>query len=112
MTPSIKNHHGRLWLLGVTAILLLDVASALVWRWLRPPVPPEIPLDGIEPEMAQAFVDARDAVVQNPRSGAAWGTMAQTLMANELYPEITLVCLQHAQRLEPENPRWAYYTGA
>jgi tetratricopeptide (TPR) repeat protein len=53
---------------------------------------------------------ARQAVLDSPRSGAAWGNLAGTFLANELDDE-ALTCAAVAERLDPLNPRWPYYQG-
>jgi superkiller protein 3 len=86
------------------------VAGALGWFFLRPERPPEPPvldLNGVEPAVATALESARDAVKQRPRSGAAWGLLAKALLANG-YDEDALVCLVQAERLAPDEPRWPY----
>ncbi|MCI0681533.1 MAG: tetratricopeptide repeat protein [Gemmataceae bacterium] len=91
------------------AIALAAVVAAATWWWFRPPPIPDIDLGNAEPELAEAVGEARAALAREPRSGEAWGTLGRTLLANELYPEISLVCFTHAERFEPDNPRWPYF---
>src|SRR5436305_9892495 len=104
--PSIATRWGRLGRTGLLLTLagLLLVGGAWWWRH-RPPALPEMPLDGLDAEVVDALQEARSAVSQQPRSGTAWGTLGQTLLANELYPDSSLACFHAAQRFDPTNPR-------
>lgn len=93
----------------VLALAGVGAGAAFLWWWLHPPVPPEIPVENLEAPLAQALTEARAAVLAEPRSGETWGTLGRTLLANELYPEISGECFTHAEQYEPDNPRWPYF---
>ena len=73
----------------------------------RPQAPPEVPTDGLDRELAEAIQEVRADVLASPRSSTTWGRFGRLLLANELYPEISLRCFRQAERLEPE-PRMAH----
>jgi tetratricopeptide (TPR) repeat protein len=111
MSESPATNHRRNWLAGLAAVALLVAAAVSSVRWSPPgPVVPEIPLAGQEPELAQAIEEARSAVVRLPRSADRWGHLGCVLLSNEMFPEISLVCFEEAERLDPNNPRWPYFT--
>jgi tetratricopeptide (TPR) repeat protein len=45
-----------------------------------------------------------------PHSAAAWGRLGQLLRAHGYVPESN-VCFAHAERLDPDDPRWPYLRG-
>jgi tetratricopeptide (TPR) repeat protein len=99
-------------LIGLGALLLVaSVASPFVWMFLRPPAPPEVTTEGLDAEVAEVVSAARAGVVGNQRSAAAWGYLGRALLANETYPETSLLCFLEAERLDPDNPRWPYLAG-
>jgi tetratricopeptide (TPR) repeat protein len=93
----------------VLALLLVAAGGVGGWLWWRGPTPalPEISLQESEPAVAQAIEAAREEVQRQPRSGAAWGKLGQVLLAHDLAdPAVT--CFIHAERFDPDNPRWPY----
>jgi tetratricopeptide (TPR) repeat protein len=110
MTTQPAARQGKTLVLVLAALLLLGGAvAAYLWWPSGPPAPPEIPLDGVEPKVAQAVKSARAAVVKEPQAAATWGRLGRTLLANELYPDIYLICFNEAERLDPRDPRWPYF---
>lgn len=110
-TQSTRATRRRAW----TAWIVFAVSGAafgagILWWWFQPPRVPDVPLESLEPELAQAVIEARAAVLEEPRSGDTWGTLGRVLLANELHPEISYVCFLNAERFEPDNPRWPYFT--
>ena len=93
--------------------IVLAVAAALgiglfaYWKREAPPVPPSPALESLEPAVAKAVYSARERVLSEPRSAAAWGELGEIFLANELEDE-AYTCFQHADRLEPGTGRWAY----
>jgi tetratricopeptide (TPR) repeat protein len=88
-------------------------AAAGFWYLLRPsppPDPPEVDLTEADPDVAEAVRQAREAVVQSPRSGKAWGKLGTILAAHDFRVE-ALACLAEAQRLDPRELRWPYLQG-
>ncbi len=63
----------------------------------------------LEPEVAAAVTAARDEVLRAPRSAAAWGRLAMILFTHA-QTEPAGPCLQEAERLDPNDPRWHYLT--
>lgn len=113
MTGLIKPRRAAHWVIAVSALVALAAGAAASWWWLfRAVEVPAIATEGVEPELAAAVQEARAAVVQAPGSADAWGALGKILLANELYPEIAIVCFREAGRREPANPRWPYYAGA
>src|SRR5207249_3090915 len=74
MITQPTARQGRTLVLVLAALLLLAGAlGAYLWWPSGPAAPPEIPLDGVEPDVARAVRLARAAVVKEPRSAASWG---------------------------------------
>jgi tetratricopeptide (TPR) repeat protein len=96
--------------LVLASLLALGVGGWFGWRWYTTPVPPQIPLDGVQTEIAQAVEKALEEVRRDPRSGAAWGKLGMVLHANGFHDHI-LDCYLHAERFDPKNPRWPYLRG-
>jgi tetratricopeptide (TPR) repeat protein len=110
MTTQPAARQGRTLVFVLAVLLLLAGAvGAYLWWPSGPAAPPEIPLDGVEPDVARAVRVARAAVVKEPRSAASWGLLGRTLLANEMNTDISLVCFLEAERLDPKDPRWPYF---
>jgi tetratricopeptide (TPR) repeat protein len=75
-----------------------------------PPEPPDAPNNENDPAVAVAVRLARERVLKEPRSGAAWGELGEVFLANELEAEAN-VCFTQAERFDPNNPRWPYFLG-
>jgi tetratricopeptide (TPR) repeat protein len=75
-----------------------------------PPEPPDVPADDNNPQVAVAVRLARERVLKEPRSGAAWGELGEVFIANE-QEEQSDFCFAQAERFEPNNPRWPYFRG-
>ncbi len=107
-TASAGAARRQRWLWAGALVVVLAGLSFWLWRWSRPPLPPEIALDGLEPEVEQVIRAARGAVLSEPRSAAAWGRLGQALLANHINGEATLACFLGAEHLDPDDPRWPY----
>jgi tetratricopeptide (TPR) repeat protein len=96
----------RRWLL---VALVLLAAGAAGWWWLRRPALPDppMPADIQSDEVREAIATARKAVLAAPRSEAAWGHLAEVLLAQQFDREAD-ACLITAMRLNPREPRWLY----
>lgn len=97
-------------LLAGFLVAVAVAACGVVWHHnRRQPAPqlPELDLAGIDPEVAAALQDARDAVAQKPRAAEAWGLLARRLHACGFYPQ-ALACYAEAERLEPTSATWPY----
>jgi tetratricopeptide (TPR) repeat protein len=80
------------------------------WRWYTAPVPPEIPLDNVEPAVAEAVQTARQDVLEDRWSAAAWGKLGMVLEAHEFTAQAA-VCYARAEDLDPKDLRWPYFLG-
>jgi tetratricopeptide (TPR) repeat protein len=94
----------------VLLVLLGAAGGVALWQWWRGPTPqlPQMALQDCEPAVARAIEAARDQVIAQPRSGAAWGKLGQVLLAHDL-AEPAVPCFIHAERFDPDNPRWPYF---
>lgn len=95
--------------LALLSCLALAVGGYL-WFRPRPPEPPGVDLAGADPAVATAVEEARTAVLQAPRSAAAWGRLGMILVAHDLQRP-ALACLAQAEKLDPREPRWPYLQG-
>jgi tetratricopeptide (TPR) repeat protein len=108
-TPvRLRRRRGWTALLGI--ILLAAAVAGYFWKPASYPEPPLPDPDGMDPAVAAAIHEARMAVRQAPRSGAAWGRLGMVLVAHEFTSE-GVFCFGQAARLDPFQPRWPYYQG-
>jgi Tfp pilus assembly protein PilF len=110
MSVPPSSPAARRWGLAALGLAVAAVVAAgVTWRaWQRPtPVPPEVNLQGVDPEVAAALRQAREAVLRQPTSATAWGTLATRLHTYRFFPE-ALACYAEAERLEPDNADWPY----
>ena len=96
-------------------LLLLGtlVGGWFVWDAYHTPKPPPLPdiaLEGVEQETADAVQRALEAVRQKPQSGPAWGKLGMVLQANGFNEHVSR-CYEEAERLEPNNCTWPYLHG-
>ena len=106
-----RRRRGLLW--AGAAVLVLAALGAggwYGWRWYTTLAPPNIPLDGLDPEVAATIRSAVDRVRKDGRSAAAWGELGQVLLAHEDFDHND-VCFAQAERLDPDDPHWPYYRG-
>jgi tetratricopeptide (TPR) repeat protein len=108
-TGKVPGRRGRL-VLAALVLLVCAGGAAAVWRWWRGPTPqpPELVLDGCEPRVARAIEAARADVIRQPRSGPAWGKLGRLLLVHDMGSSAA-PCFAHAERFEPDNPRWPYF---
>lgn len=97
-------------LLAVALAVLLAGGLWWGWRWYTRPMPPEVPLEGADPEVAAVIRRAQDDVRRQPRSADAWGRLGMTLMANR-FGEESVVPFAHAEAFDRTDPRWPYLRG-
>src|SRR5262249_13877675 len=71
-----------------------------------------VAVDNVDPDVADLIRAARERVLREPRSAAAWGELAETLQYNEL-PDLEPVraCYREAARLDPADPTRPYLLG-
>ena len=68
----------RLWL--AAGVVLVAAAGGAVWYFTRPGpgpavAPPEVKADGVDPEVVKVIHEARQKVLDDPRSAEAWGDL-------------------------------------
>jgi tetratricopeptide (TPR) repeat protein len=85
----------------LAALLELSCAKSV------PPVP-VIPIDGLDADVRNAIVKARDEAVGQPKSAQASGNLGMVLEAHTLYQPAVPV-YQRAVRLDPRDFAWRYY---
>lgn len=97
----------------IQAALAVAIIAGIAVYWAAPfrNAPPEslppIDLASAHPHVAQAVTQAREGVCAHPKSAAHWGHLAMVLMAH-LWPGEARLCLQEAQRLDPDDFQWKY----
>jgi tetratricopeptide (TPR) repeat protein len=107
-----SRRRSRLVLAGL-ALCTLVLTTGIILHFGRQrsvPTPPEVNADQLEPAVVEAIRKARERVLKEPRSAAAWGEFGKVLLANELEEESN-ICFAEAERLDPSEPRWPYYQG-
>jgi tetratricopeptide (TPR) repeat protein len=85
------------------------LASLLIWACASPiPPVPTVPLEGLDPEVRDAIVAARNQAVDQPKNGQASGRLGMVLQAHSLN-QPAMLAYQRATRLEPKAFEWRYY---
>jgi tetratricopeptide (TPR) repeat protein len=112
-SPPAARRRRHVWAGAALAVLLVGGAAA--WYFTRPDrastsTPPEVQAEGLDPSVAEAIAKARQRVLDEPRSAAAWGDLGKLLLAHNFNPEAD-ACFAEAERLDPEDGRWPYYRG-
>jgi tetratricopeptide (TPR) repeat protein len=100
-------------LLCIGILCVFSVLSVTLWLVLRPSErlePPEPDLAEVDPEVAQAIIEAREKVRQQPNNGAGWGRLGMVLLAHDFHDEAQRSFAQ-AERLDPADGRWPYLRG-
>jgi tetratricopeptide (TPR) repeat protein len=85
----------------LVALLELSCAKSV------PPVP-AIPVDGLDADVRNAILKARDQAVAQPKSAQASGSLGMVLQAHTLY-QSAVPAYQRAVRLDPKDFAWRYY---
>jgi tetratricopeptide (TPR) repeat protein len=96
--------------LALGLAVLLAVAGRYAWRRYAAPQPPEVPLAGVDPSLAQAIETARRQVREDPYAITPWGELGELLRDCRL-TEPAIASFSQAERLAPEDPRWPYLQG-
>jgi tetratricopeptide (TPR) repeat protein len=113
MPAAKRRRKSRRRFLTVMVVLVVAACTAAASLWLlragNPPAPPRVDLDGIDPAVRRAVEAARAAVLQDPRSGDAWGKLGMVLQSHGLPVEASNACFVQAERLDPRQPRWPYF---
>ncbi len=95
----------------VSAGVVLVAFAALAWYGARralAPVPPPLPDDVRDQAVIEALREARQAVLNDPYSGQAWGRLAEGFMAHG-YVRQAMPCLEQADRRDTAEPAWPYF---
>jgi tetratricopeptide (TPR) repeat protein len=102
----------RVLLLALLGAVLVGAGAAVYFVRFHnpPPEPPDAPSNENDPALAVAVRLAREKVLKEPRSGAAWGELGEVFLANELQAEAN-TCFAQAERFDPKNPHWPYFLG-
>jgi tetratricopeptide (TPR) repeat protein len=101
---------------GLTVVILVFVLGGSVvlgwvaWRWYNAPHPPDIPMEGLDADLATAIDNARRKIRKEPYSAPLWGELGAILRSAQFLPEAA-ACYAQAEQLDPPNPRWPYLQG-
>jgi tetratricopeptide (TPR) repeat protein len=85
----------------LAALLELSCAKSV------PPVP-AIAVDGLDADVKNAILKARDQALAQPKSAPASGSLGMVLEAHTLY-QPAVAAYQRAVRLDPKDFAWRYY---
>jgi len=91
---------------GIAAVILAALLELSCAKSV-PPVP-VIPVDGLDADVKNAILKARDQAVTQPKSAQASGSLGMVLEAHTLYQPAVPV-YQRAVRLDPKDFAWRYY---
>jgi protein O-GlcNAc transferase len=91
---------------GIASVIL---AALLEFSCAKsvPPVP-AIQVEGLDTDVRNALLKARDQAVAQPKNAQASGDLGMVLEAHTLYQPAVLA-YQRAVRLDPKNFAWRYY---
>jgi cytochrome c-type biogenesis protein CcmH/NrfG len=116
-TKQLGLSGGGGWLRRVVlAIVCLGLTAGGMWCYFHfrapaPVEPPNIKVDsGADSEVITAIARSRHMVLDDPRSGDAWGDLGMVFGAHGYESEADL-CFAEAARLAPSDARWAYFRG-
>lgn len=110
--PDCDNRmHGR----RLAAVVVAMTAMLAIAGWVFWPVPaesisPDVPLEGVESEVAAAIRAATETVKSDPQSAEGWGKLGHVLRAHDFDVESD-VCYTRAEQLDDRDPRWPYLRG-
>ncbi len=75
------------------------------------PPPPPVPAELTDTPARKMVERKRQAVLDNPRSGTAWGELGMAFNAHDASAEAT-TCYRRAMDLDPKDDRWPYLLAA
>ncbi len=104
------SHRPRLLFSAVCLALALAGLGGYWCYRASLPRQPEVDTSGREPEIAAAITAGREQVLEEPRSGPAWGRLGMVLLAHAFQPEAEQ-CLARAAQLDPKQAKWIYLQG-
>lgn len=88
--------------------LTAALAAALLACAAQAPPPPDPDVAAMEPAVRRKIGAARQAVIAEPESAAAWGELGMVLHAHELFADAG-ACYRTAADLDPDDERWPYF---
>jgi tetratricopeptide (TPR) repeat protein len=89
---------------------LMAVGGYELWLKYTAPQPPVVDLSDLDQEIVETVTNARQAVLNAPRSPAVWGQLGAVLWVHEFNAE-GKTCFAQAERLDPKDPHWPYMIG-
>jgi tetratricopeptide (TPR) repeat protein len=95
-------------LLALIVAVALGTGTYVAWPILFPPPLPAVDLTGVDREIALAIAEARQAVYLHPDSAETYGKLGMVLLVHG-FDQAAEVCLEQAQRRDPNDPRWPYH---
>ena len=108
MTPGARR---GVWIVAAAlGVAALAVAGWYGWRRYTAPEPPEVNLEGLDPDVAREIEAARQKVKESPRDDAAWAYLGKRLRGAYLGDDAA-TCFAQAERFAPDDPRWPYLRG-
>lgn len=106
---TARPRSGLLALLTLAVLCSLCLLSLVLYAQTLPE-PPNLALDGFDPEIKEQIQKAQTRLQGKLRDAEANGWLGMTLHTYEQY-EGAAVCYERARRLAPTEFRWAYYLG-
>src|ERR1700691_3294680 len=91
---------------GIASVVLAALLELSCAKSVAPV--PAIPVDGLDADVKDAILKARDQAVAQPKSAQASGSLGMVLEAHTLYQPAVPV-YQRAVRLAPKDFAWRYY---
>src|ERR1051325_328785 len=74
------------------------------------PKPPELPSASLDPSLASLIQTSRQAVLNAPISGEAWGKLGEAFHTADFFTEAQ-ACYEKALELQPQSPKWPHLLG-
>ncbi len=116
------------WVWGGVALGLVATLALVIWirsgtnglarrapseaspHAVEPIAVPTIDTEDVDHEVLQRIERDRQAILNDPESAAAWGTLGMTLFAHEFAYQAG-ICFEQAGKLAPQDARWPYLRG-
>src|SRR5579871_5098672 len=112
-TAPIKRSRSRTRI-ALMVILLVGTGGTL-WYFFKPSTkvlaPPAVPSQEVaDREVVEVIESARQKVIGELNSAAAWGNLGIVFAAHN-YEKEADDCFAESERLDPTDARWPYYRG-